>query len=204
MKPSSFEMNAVKKHESPHMKVKDTNTTLVNSAEKNKTPENADVASPNEKGASSSDTTSAGISSQSNLKQSSNDTSSIHDATLSSVEKNTDKTNSSSSVNASIKPLGNTKKCEWDGKYISNHTLVGGINSGDFKEHAKAITIEQCMDNCCKEEDCDLSFMIDTDCYTVKCSRSDLCQTRKAKTTTFKPKIAYKRRSNMVVDDERK
>ena len=31
IKPSSFEMNAVKKHESPHIKVKETNTTLVNS-----------------------------------------------------------------------------------------------------------------------------------------------------------------------------
>ena len=113
----------------------------------------------------------------------------------------------SKSTEADVKPsggTGNLNKCPWDGKVIENRTLVGGINSGDFKEHSKATTIAQCMEQCCSEQDCDLSFMIDTDCYTVKCSKSDLCETRKAKTTSFKPKIAYKRRPNVVVEVERK
>ena len=212
MKPSSYEMNAVKKHESPHMKVKETNITLANGGENvidsySKAPGTTDEASlkqqknsENSKEASTLNATSAviGDSSPANLKQSTNNgslsTSTENSKSLGAGDTNDDKTNSS----------GAAKKCAWDGKFISNHTLVGGINSGDFREHSKATTIEQCMDNCCREEDCDLSFMIDTDCYTVKCSKMDLCQTRKAKMTNFVPKIAYKRRSNVLVEDESK
>ena len=158
---------------------------------------------------------------ESSLKQSSNGSSS-HQPTSSASSASTSKKDSKSPTaleaannkpNASSTAIEYTNpstaseaanKCDWDGKYIANHTLVGGINSGDFREHTKASTIEKCMANCCKEDDCDLSFMIDTDCYTVKCFRSDLCQTRKAKTTSFVPKIAYKRRPNVVVVDERK
>ena len=96
--------------------------------------------------------------------------------------------------------VNSDNKCEWDGKTILNHTLVGGINSGEFREHTQATNMSQCMGQCCKEEDCDLSFMIDNDCYTVKCTRSDLCQTRKAKTTSFIPKIAFKKRTNVIVE----
>ena len=217
IKPSSFEMNAVKKHESPHIKVKEMNTTLVNSDINNnhdKASENVDKAlsqqqkdNKNDKGASSSDVTSAaiGVPALSNLKQMTEGNDSLSNSIEDSKSPKplgatgNNKTNSSSNTSGTA-----GKKCEWDGKFISNHTLVGGINSGDFREHSKATTIDQCMESCCKEEDCDLSFMIDTDCYTVKCTRSDLCQTRKAKTTTFVPKIAYKRRSNVIVENESK
>ena len=101
-------------------------------------------------------------------------------------------------TNTSVTRTENQNTCEWDGKEIQNRTLVGGINSGDFREHTLATTMEECMGQCCKEDDCDLSFMIDKDCYTVKCSRSDLCQTRKAKATSFIPRIAYKKKSNVL------
>lgn len=77
---------------------------------------------------------------------------------------------------------------------IFNRTLIGGINSGDFREHGRTENMKECVNHCCLEEDCDLSFMIDHDCYTVKCAKPELCKTRAAKTTSFVPQIVFKRK----------
>jgi len=138
--PASYEMNAVKKQESPHI-----NATIT----------------------SSKDTT-------------------IKSHVISNFTNNVTTANSSK------------EQCEWDHKVIFNHTLVGGINAGDFREHIQASTMDECMDQCCREQDCDLSFMIDKDCYTVKCLKEEFCGIRQAKETSFVPKIAFKRKLNDV------
>ena len=144
--PANYEMNAVKKQESPHL--------------------NATISS------------------------------SLKDA-ITDVLATTTTTNNSTANNV-IAFNSSKEHCQWDHKVIYNHTLVGGINAGDFREHVKVSTMDGCMDQCCQEPDCDLSFMIDKDCYTVKCLKDELCETRQAKATSFVPKIAYKKKSNDV------
>ncbi|XP_065644699.1 uncharacterized protein LOC100203833 isoform X44 [Hydra vulgaris] len=88
------------------------------------------------------------------------------------------------------------KKCSgdlWDEEVVRNSTLVGGINAGTFRDHGQVDSIGECMEYCCSESDCDLSFMIDQDCYTVKCYSESVCLTRKAKPTAFTTLIAYKK-----------
>lgn len=109
-------------------------------------------------------------------------------------------TKTTDSANATVratqpKPTENCTSDEWDNNnIIFNHTLVGGINSGEFREHGRKENMTDCMRHCCSEKDCDLSFMIDHDCYTVKCAKPELCKTRVAKTTSFLPQIAFKRK----------
>lgn len=101
----------------------------------------------------------------------------------------------------STKPTASdVAKCHhgvWDGEIITNETLIGGINSGDFRDHGQVISMEECMGYCCDESDCDLSFMIDKDCYTVKCYKPSLCKTRSAKPTAFTPMIAFKKAAKL-------
>ena len=88
------------------------------------------------------------------------------------------------------------KKCSaelWDEEVVRNSTLVGGINAGTFRDHGQVDSIGECMEYCCSESDCDLSFMIDQDCYTVKCYSESLCLTRTAKPTAFTTLIAFKK-----------
>lgn len=92
----------------------------------------------------------------------------------------------------------NTDQCPddaWDKSIVTNETLIGGINAGDFRDHGQADSMDECMGYCCSESDCDLSFMIDKDCYTVKCYSPSLCKTRIAKPTAFSPQIAFKKSS---------
>ncbi|XP_065644697.1 uncharacterized protein LOC100203833 isoform X42 [Hydra vulgaris] len=94
------------------------------------------------------------------------------------------------------------KKCSgdlWDEEVVRNSTLVGGINAGTFRDHGQVDSIGECMEYCCSESDCDLSFMIDQDCYTVKCYSESVCLTRKAKPTAFTTLIAYKKAYKIAI-----
>ena len=83
----------------------------------------------------------------------------------------------------------------WDGDIRENVTLVGGVNAGDFTDHGQANTFNECMNFCCDSKDCDLAFMIDKDCYGVKCKDPDQCKTRSARPTKYRPMIAFKKAS---------
>ena len=49
------------------------------------------------------------------------------------------------------------------------------------------------MGYCCESKDCDLAFMIDKDCYGVKCKDPAMCKTRAARPTKYRPIIAFKK-----------
>ena len=91
-----------------------------------------------------------------------------------------------------------TSKCNsdlWDGETRHNMTLVGGIGAGDFTDHGQTDSIEECMGYCCENKECDLAFMIDKDCYGVKCKEPSMCKTRPARPTKYRPIIAFKKSS---------
>lgn len=72
---------------------------------------------------------------------------------------------------------------------------MGGINAGEFTDHGPADNIEECMGYCCESKECDLAFMIDKDCYGVKCKDPSNCKTRPARPTKYRPIIAFKKSS---------
>ncbi|EDO46077.1 predicted protein [Nematostella vectensis] len=90
-------------------------------------------------------------------------------------------------------PPNDTHVC-WDSDVLYNQTLIGGINAGVFTDNGKASTMDLCMQFCCKRKDCDLAFMIEDDCYSVACSSTRSCKTRKARPTQFYPRIAFTRK----------
>ena len=56
------------------------------------------------------------------------------------------------------------------------------------------------MKYCCEQHDCDLAFRIDQGCYTVHCKDEEQCRARKARKTHFLPQIAFKKRTENLMD----
>ena len=101
-------------------------------------------------------------------------------------------------INTTEKKPKTNSKCSpdvWEGETRENMTLVGGINAGEFTDHGQADNIEECMGYCCESKECDLAFMIDKDCYGVKCKDPSMCKTRPARPTKYRPIIAFKKSS---------
>eukprot|EP00794_Sanderia_malayensis_P011221 gene11221-12400_t len=86
----------------------------------------------------------------------------------------------------------------WDGEIKENVTLVGGVNAGDFTDHGQTDSFNECMNFCCDSKECDLAFMIDNDCYGVKCKDPNNCRTRAARPTKYRPMIAFKKSTETV------
>ena len=61
-----------------------------------------------------------------------------------------------------------------------NSTLKMGMHSGKFKAMGRVDNMEDCIEQCCKETDVDVAFMLGKLCYSVECYNSDLCQIRPA------------------------
>ncbi len=96
----------------------------------------------------------------------------------------------------SPKPKEKQSTCSsevWDGEIQENVTLVGGVNAGEFTDHGQTDSFNECMSFCCDSKDCDLAFMIDSDCYGVKCKDPSNCKTRTARPTKYRPMIAFKK-----------
>ena len=76
-------------------------------------------------------------------------------------------------------------------KTIGNVTLVGGVKAGNFTDLGSVADMEDCKERCCNLEECQVAFLIDDSCYGVKCASPQLCQARKAKSTTLYPQLVY-------------
>lgn len=81
------------------------------------------------------------------------------------------------------------------GKMKTNMTLKGGRNSGEFIEQKGTKNMKECAQKCCMdpEKKCNLAFMLGNACYSVRCSKPELCRTIKAPPTKFNPLIQYVR-----------
>ena len=95
-----------------------------------------------------------------------------------------------------VSPVASTqqKSVCWDGEILRNYTLVGGINAGTFTDNGKSSNMDICMQFCCKQESCDLAFMIEEDCYSVACNSNGACEPRKARPTHYFPRIAIRKK----------
>ena len=89
-------------------------------------------------------------------------------------------------------------------------SLKYGPESGDFYDYGNIGEMEKCVDLCCKDEDCDVAFMISRTCYTTSCYTIEKCQMIPAsKTATLRSQLAYVikksdlKRSEKLAESER-
>ena len=79
-----------------------------------------------------------------------------------------------------------------------NTTLQGGIGAGVFDDKGKVISMEKCIELCCKEKNCSLAFKIRNNCYTVICYNEKLCRSVPVHNVNIQPLIAYVARGNQL------
>ena len=72
-----------------------------------------------------------------------------------------------------------------------NVTLVGGIKAGKFSTYGHMNNIDDCIRHCCHDDNCDVAFMIQNNCYNVECDDRLGCQMKKAKPSSYNPTLAY-------------
>lgn len=80
-----------------------------------------------------------------------------------------------------------------------NVTLQGGITSGTFRDRGELPNMQECLRICCIAKSCDLAFMLSKHCFSVTCKNQSLCEVVTARTSGYKPQIAYiYARSNII------
>ena len=57
-----------------------------------------------------------------------------------------------------------------------NVGLRNGLKTGKFSYIGELFDIGKCLNVCCHEPDCDIAFMLDQSCYTVKCTTESVCR----------------------------
>lgn len=70
-----------------------------------------------------------------------------------------------------------------------NVTLRGGIKSGNFTKLGEVADMQTCIDACCQDLKCDVAFMAETTCYSLRCFSDRLCQTVPAKPRRSKKNV---------------
>ncbi|XP_074607782.1 uncharacterized protein LOC141860552 isoform X2 [Acropora palmata] len=79
------------------------------------------------------------------------------------------------------------------GKVLESVTLVGGIQSGYFRDHGKVKDMLKCRRICCEMPHCNLAFMLSSNCFSVACKSAEACKTQSANPSRYNPKISYVR-----------
>ena len=83
-----------------------------------------------------------------------------------------------------------------------NVTLRGGITSGTFRDRGVLPNMQECLRICCVAKSCDLAFMLSNRCFSVTCKKQTLCEVVTARSSGYKPQIAYiYARSNITNHD---
>lgn len=79
------------------------------------------------------------------------------------------------------------------GKVLEAVTLVGGIQAGYFRDHGKVKDMQKCRRICCEMPQCNLAFMLSSNCFSVACKSEGACKTQPANPSRYNPKISHVR-----------
>ena len=75
-------------------------------------------------------------------------------------------------------------------------TFNGGINAGNFTDHGFVDEFPSCIEKCCRSPNCDIAFMVEQNCYSVKCAENKKrCLPVIARAKKFKTYMALKKAS---------
>ena len=78
-------------------------------------------------------------------------------------------------------------------KVASNVRLAGDLNAGIFIDHGLVTGIKACIMKCCSDTLCNVTYLIDRKCFSVRCHSEDLCKTIPALSMALSPTIAHVR-----------
>lgn len=74
---------------------------------------------------------------------------------------------------------------------ISNVTLTSAINAGTFVDKGKMNSIDECIKKCGESSDCNVAFMLSSQCFSVHCFSEDTCKTKPAFSSFYNPQLAF-------------
>ena len=85
------------------------------------------------------------------------------------------------------------KKCIFK-QTLSKTTFAGGLRAGNFTKKGTVTSMSVCKALCCRSDKCDVAVMMKNGCFLLTCHSKQLCKPRKAHTTSFSLKLAYRDR----------
>lgn len=66
-----------------------------------------------------------------------------------------------------------------------NVTLSKGAKAGKYYKIAGINKMDECVGHCCGSKRCDVAFMVNKNCYLVKCLNSDSCALKQSDNPKF-------------------
>ena len=63
------------------------------------------------------------------------------------------------------------------GDVYRNRDLIGGLGAGNFTDKGLVDTIEDCMRICCAVKHCSVAYMVERNCFTIRCNEKEQCKT---------------------------
>ena len=66
-----------------------------------------------------------------------------------------------------------------------NVTLAKGAKAGTYYKMATVDKMDDCIGHCCGSKRCDVAFMVNKNCYLVKCHDSDSCELKRSENPKF-------------------
>lgn len=66
-----------------------------------------------------------------------------------------------------------------------NVTLSKGAKAGKYYKMAGINKMDECLGHCCGSKRCDVAFMVNKNCYLVKCFNSDSCALKQSDNPKF-------------------
>lgn len=66
-----------------------------------------------------------------------------------------------------------------------NVTLAKGAKAGTYYKMATVDKMDNCIGHCCGSRRCDVAFMVNKNCYLVKCHNSDSCELKRSENSKF-------------------
>lgn len=77
-----------------------------------------------------------------------------------------------------------------------NVTLSRGAKAGKYYKISSIDNMDDCVSNCCRSKRCDVAFMVNKNCYLVKCHNSDSCELKQSDNSKFDTVLSVVSKSN--------
>lgn len=77
-----------------------------------------------------------------------------------------------------------------------NVTLSKGAKAGKYYKMAGIHKMDECLGHCCGSKRCDVAFMVNKNCYLVKCFNSDSCAIKQSDNSKFDTMLSMVSKSN--------
>lgn len=99
-----------------------------------------------------------------------------------------------------VPKVGQTaSRCQTRNKLL-DHRFTAGVKAGVFTDHGEVSDFESCVTYCCKDTSCNVAYMVDRTCYSVKCYTSKSCETFSVPKFFLNPIISFIERNGDTIN----